>query len=117
MKLFGLSIPLTCLKIPLKVNGYVTRFHENIPRILCCTEKFKNSFFLSTISECNELDASIRNYDSFDKFKGALLKFIRPCYNSVFSIRDSKGLELSTRLRFGFRHLNEYMINIISAIP
>ena len=79
--------------------------------IPCRTEKFKNSFFPSTISEWNKLDVSIRNYDSFDKFKGALLKFIRPCYNSVFSIRDAKGLKLLTRLRLGLSHLNEHKFN------
>ena len=41
-------------------------------------------------------------------FKKELFKFIRPVPNSTYSINDSKGLTLLTRLRLGLSHLGDH---------
>ena len=42
------------------------------------------------------------------KFRETVLSFIRPKENSVFAIRDTKGLKLLTRLGLNFGHWNEH---------
>ena len=69
---------------------------------------FKDSFFLAVISEWNSLNVNIRNSSSINVFKKELLKFIRPEPNSTYSINDSKGLTLLTRLRLGLSHLGDH---------
>ena len=66
----------------------------------------RNSFFPSTITECNKLDSDIRNSNSLSVFKLSLLEFVKPVANSVFEISNQYGLNLLTRLRLGLRHLH-----------
>ena len=69
---------------------------------------FKNSFFLSAITEWNKLDCYIRNADSFKVFKKRLLSFIRPVPNSIYNIHNPLGGKYLTRLRIRFSHLKEH---------
>ena len=69
---------------------------------------FKNSFFPSAIIEWNNLDPNLRNSNSISVFKEKILNFIRPSPNSVFDIRNPKGIKLITRLRLGLSHLREH---------
>ena len=69
---------------------------------------FKNYFFPSAIIEWNNLDPNLRNSKSISVFKEKILNFIRPSPNSVFDIRNPKGIKLITRLRLGLSHLREH---------
>ena len=81
---------------------------NHIPTFHCRTDCFKNSFFLSTLSDWFNLDITIRNSDSIAVFKSRLLSFIRPIANNVYNIFDPIGLKLLTRFRLGLSHLNEH---------
>ena len=72
------------------------------------TNFFKNSFFPSVILEWNKLDLNLRNSSSLESFKASILKYIRPCPNSIFGINNPLGIKLLTRLRVGFSHLREH---------
>ena len=85
-----------------------TRLSYNIPPIKVKHDYFKNSFFLSAISEWNKLDLNIRNSASLNVFKKKLLYFIRPCANSIFDIHNPLGIKLLTRLRLGLSPLHEH---------
>ena len=65
-------------------------------------------FFPSAIIEWNNLDPNLRNSKSISVFKEKILNFIRPSPNSVFDIRNPKGIKLITRLRLGLSHLREH---------
>ena len=84
---------------------------KNIPEIFCRTQYFSDSFFPYTICEWNKLDICIRQSESLNIFRTALLKFIRPSANSVFLVRDRQGLKLLTRLRLNLSHLREHKFN------
>ena len=45
---------------------------------------------------------------SYTAFKNALLSFIRPKHVDTFGIHNPIGLQLLTRLRLGFSHLNKH---------
>ena len=85
-----------------------TRLSYNIPPIKVRHDYFKNSFFLSAITEWNKLDLDIRNSASLNTFKKKLLNFIRPSANSIFDIHNPLGIKLLTRLRLGLSHLREH---------
>ena len=97
--------------IPANLRPYNTRHNQNISEIFCRTQYYRDSFFPYVISEWNKLDIRIRQYESFNMFRSALLKFIRPSPNSAFLIRDRSGLKLLTRLRLGLSHLREHKFN------
>ena len=69
---------------------------------------FKNSFFPSTIIECNYLDPTLQNSKSFVDFKNSILKFIRPSPSNVFNCNNYKGIRLNTWLCVGMSHLREH---------
>ena len=93
--------------IPDRVKFYSTRSSQinNISNIKTRNNFFRNSFFLSKITEWNKFDRDIRNSDSLDAFKLSLLKFIGTVANSFFDINDPYGLKLLTRLDLGLSHL------------
>ena len=45
---------------------------------------------------------------SYTAFKNALLSFIRPKHLDTFGIHNLIGMQMLTRLRLGFSHLNEH---------
>ena len=69
---------------------------------------FQNPFFPSVIIEWNNLDSNLRNSKSISVFKEKILNFIRPSQNSVFDIRNPKGIKLITKPRLGLSHLREH---------
>ena len=85
--------------IPDRVKFY------SISNIKTRSNFFGNSFFPSTVTECNKLDRDIKYSDSFNVFKSSLLKFVRSVANSVFEINDPYDLKLLTRLRLCLSHL------------
>ena len=74
----------------------------------CRTEYFKKKFFFQhVINEWNKLDTIICTSSNYQNFRNELLKFTRPIERKVFSINDSFGITMLTRLRLGFSHLRE----------
>ena len=85
-----------------------TRNSGKIPSFFAKHDYFKNSFFLTAITEWNKLDCYIRNADSFKVLKKRLLSFIRSMPNSIYNIHNPLGVKYLTRLRIGFSHLKEH---------
>ena len=90
--------------IPTKNSNYNTRNTDKITLFHTEHNFFKNSFFPSTVIECNKLDSNLRSPTSLSVFKKNLLKFIRPSPNSVFNCHNCKGIKYLTRLRLGLSH-------------
>jgi hypothetical protein len=90
------------------------RSGHNISQYKCRTEKFKKSFFPSTISLWNTLDIDIRNSTSLSNFKLKINKIYHPlCYNKWLNFSlTRKASVLHTRLRLGFCALNDYLYRI-----
>ena len=74
----------------------------------CRTDRFKNSYFPSTLSDWQKSDETIIKSKSISIFKSRVLSFIRPLESNVYHIFDPIGLKFLTRLRVGFTHLNEH---------
>ena len=91
---------------PLLQSNYTLRNPDFIGRIRARTEKFKSSFYLSCLTEWNELDPEIRLSPSVTVFKKKLMSIIRPPAKSVFGIHDPMGLSHLTQLRMGLSKLN-----------
>ena len=91
------------------------RSGHNISQYKCRTEKFKKSFFLSTISLWNTLDIDIRNSTSLSNFKLKINKIYHPlCYNKWLNFSlTRKASVLHARLRLGFCALNDYLYIIV----
>ena len=80
---------------------------RNIPLFHFKHNFFKNSFFPSVVIELNNLDKSIRNFESLSIFKKTILKFIRPSPNSTYNSFNTKGIKHLTRLRLALSHLRD----------
>ena len=85
-----------------------TKHTHNILAILTRHNYFKNLFFRSTISECNNLDFKIRMSGSLSIIKKNLLNFIRPFANSISYIHYPYRMKLLTRFRLGLSHLRDH---------
>ena len=72
------------------------------------TDYFKNSFFLSVLTELNKLEPNIQNSSSEGIFHNVLLEFIRLFACKAYSINDHIGLKLLTGLHVGFSQLREH---------
>ena len=108
-KIYNVKSPKYLYNIIPSVNRfYVTRNNTNVPSFNCRTEYFKNSFFPNVITEWNKLDINIKNMTSYTAFENALLSFMRPKHVDTFGIHNPIGMQLLTRLRLGFSHLNEH---------
>ena len=93
--------------IPTRRSLYLTRNIHNIPLVNTKHNFFKNSFFLSTIIEWNNLDPHLRKSENFLVFKSNILKFIQSSPNSVYNCHNPRGICLIARLRLGLSHLRE----------
>ena len=108
-KTYNLKLPKYLYNlIPSVHRFYDTRYNTNVLSFNCRTEYFKNSFFPNVITEWNKLDINIKSMTSYTAFKNALSSFIRPKHVDTFGIHNPIGLQLLTRLRLGFSHLNEH---------
>ena len=96
-------------KIPTTRTVYRTRNKiDNISWFNVKYTFFKNSIFLSTVIEWNNLDKSIRSSESFALFKKSILQFTRPSRNRTFNCHNPIGIKLITRLRLGLTHLQDH---------
>ena len=75
------------------------------------TGRYDNSFFPFCINNWNNLDNSIKSSPSLSIFKTNLNKFVRPKGNTFFSIRDSFGIKLLTKIRVCFSDLRDHRFN------
>ena len=108
-KIYNLKSPKYLYNLIPSVNRfYDTRNNTNVSSFKCRTEYFKNSFFPNVITEWNKPDINIKSMTPYTAFKNALLSFLRPKHIDTFGIHNPIGLQLLTRLRFGFSHLNEH---------
>ena len=96
------------LKKIIPISQSVRTSTNRVPTFHCRTDYFKNSFFLSILSDWFKLDVTIRNSESIAIFESRLLSFIRPVPSNVYNIFDPIGLKLLTRFRLGFSRLNEH---------
>ena len=90
------------------------RSGQNISSFMYKSEKFRNSFFPSTVNLWNDLDLDIRNSISLPVFKANVRKvFCMPRYNKLFNFSLTRRASvLHTRLRLGFCALNDYLYGI-----
>ena len=88
-------------------SSYTTRSSNlnKIKGIRSRTEKFKYSFLPFCINEWNKLDNMIKKSVNIKCFKSMLIKFFSLQERSLFSIHDSTGVQLLTRLQLKFSHL------------
>ena len=87
---------------------HLTRNIHSIPLLNANHKFFKNSFFLSTIIEWNNVDPHVRKSEDFSVYKSNILNFIRPSPNSAYSCHNPRGICLITRLSLGLSHLREH---------
>ena len=66
---------------------------------------FKKCFFISAITQWNNLDLSIRNSSSLNGFKNSILNSIGPSANNVFNGHNPKAIKFITRLWLVLSHL------------
>ena len=87
--------------IPKSCQSFRTRTNR-IPTLYCRTDCFKNSFFLSALSDWFQLDVTIRNSESIAIFRSRLLFFVRSIQSDVYNIFDPTGLD-EHRFRHSFQ--------------
>ena len=103
--------------LPILVNerSYISlRTGQNISEYRCRTEKFKKSYFPSTISLWNSIDLDVRNSISHAIFKSKIVNHFHPFnYDKWFNFSlTRRGSVLHTRLRLGCCALNDYLYSI-----
>ena len=75
------------------------------------TDRYDNSFFPFCINNWNKLDDTIKFLPSVSQFKSNLNKFVRPKGNNFYTIRDSVGIKLLTKIRVTFSDLRDHRYN------
>ena len=97
----------SCLDFPSQINYSLRSVSTSvIKHPMSRTKSFKNAFFPYCINEWNNLTVEIRNSKSVSAFK-KLIKCEKK-RKSLFSIYDTLGVKILTRLRLQFIHLNEH---------
>ena len=94
--------------IPIHNMSYRTRQYNKIPAINVKHDLFKNTNFLSIITEWKKLDWKIKNSESIETFKKRILPFIRPSPNSTFNCHNPREVKALSQLRLGLSHLREH---------
>ena len=81
--------------------------NANIPP-LTINHYLKNFFFLSTITEWNNLDPNLQNSDTYKTFKNTILKFLKPSPDSVIKCHNPQGIKFLTRFKLSLSHCREH---------
>ncbi len=103
--------------LPKSVNerSYISlRTAQNITEYKCRTEKFRKSFFPSTVSLWNSIDLDSRNSISISSFKAKITNLYHSLHYDKwlnFSL-SRKASVFHTRLRLGHCALNDYLYRI-----
>ena len=95
-------------------GAYLThsKAQNRIKPISARAKLFENSFFPYCIKKWGSLNDKIRNIESINEFKVAILNFIRAKGNLLFKIHDTNGIKLLRCLRLCFSHLNEHKFDL-----
>ena len=96
--------------IPKLTLHYRTRFWP-LPNFKVRTELFRNSVFLYTVNEWNNLDNIIKSSESYLMFRKRMLNLMRPKCNDTYGIHNPTGLKLLTCLWLGLSNLNNHKFN------
>ena len=83
----------------------MTRHKNSILLVNVKRDYFKNSFFLSAITEWNNLDSNIRNSESLAIYNKHILASIRPSAGNTFHCHSPDSLKIITRPKLGLSHL------------
>ena len=94
--------------VPQRRSSYITRNSDEIPLFKTKHNFYKNSFFLSTTVEWNNLDQDLRSSESYTLFRSSILKFIRASPKGFYGCQNIMGIKLVTRLHLGLSHLREH---------
>ena len=94
--------------IPQRRSSYITRNSDEIPVFKTNHNFYKNSFFVGTTIEWNNLDHDLGNTECYTLFRSNIIKFIRPSPNSFYGCENIMGIKLVIRLRLGLSHLREH---------
>lgn len=113
----GLSPSFLRDLLPSKVHEksrFSLRNRDNFTSYRVRTERFKRSFFPSTVSLWNTLDSSLRSIDTISLFKQKLKQYYHPNkYNKLYNTSLTRYASiLHTRLRLGSCALNSYLYKI-----
>ena len=96
-------------EIPLERQiGYNLRKFSEYEVHTARTNRFVNTYFYNTLYEWNLLGEEVKKSVSLSQFKNMLLKIARPQKNSAYNISDIARVRYITKLRLGFRMLNEH---------
>ena len=96
--------------IPTKNSNYNTKIQIKLLYFMLYIHNiFKNYFFLSTVIEWKNSDPTFSSVGSLSVSKENLVKFIRPCPNSVFHCHNCKKIKYLTWLCIGLSHLHEHI--------
>ena len=92
------------------LRTYLTRssIQKTITTFPARTKTLESSFFPHCDEAWGNLFEEFRNIGSINTFKSSILNCAGPRENSVFAVHDINGVELLTRLRLDFSHLNEH---------
>ena len=96
--------------IPKLSLRYSTRFSP-LPNFKVRIKLLKNLFFPYTLNEWNNLDNTIKSFESYLMLRKRMLNLIRPKCNDTYGIENPTGLKLLTRIRLGLSHLNDHKFN------
>ena len=87
---------------------YSLRSRCSYAQPISITVRSSNTYFIKTIFEWNLLDEDTRNSVSIGEFKRKLLVQIRSPCRHVYNVQHVTGVRNLTRIRVGFRPLNEH---------
>ena len=97
--------------VPEHNSNNISSRRNNIRTPFSRTCRYENSFFPFCIKNWNNLDNTIKLAPSLNVFKTNLNKFVRPKGNTFYSIRDSYGIKLLTKIRVCFSDLRDHRFN------
>ena len=97
--------------IPEHISSNITYRRNDIRHHLSWRGRYDNSFFPFDITNWNTLDNTIKSSTSLSRFKTNLNQFVRPKGNIFFSIHDSFGIKLLSKIRVCFSELRDHRFN------
>ena len=89
-----------------KAPNYLSMFVLNSPP--SGSQRYMNTFFPFCYIHWQDIDLTLKNSLSVEKFKYEYIKIFRPPKTNLFGIQDRQGLRLLTRLRVDFSDLRQH---------
>ena len=94
--------------IPVRSSECSIRGMQNVLFFKTRYKFFKKYFFLSAITQWNNLELNIRNTKSFNIFRNSIVKFLTPSANSAFNSHNPKAIKFMIILKLVLSHLREH---------